>query len=256
MSQKTPERRVSDIVRGLATEVRRDQRVLEEVTQAVFMNTRELRSRIKDSIRKLQQLGQRKQNVNFMLDRILEGLQEDVQDVNEVLHEFTQSRPDSDPLGVVLTVLSPDFQKRYRLTESINQVRQQVNMQERMIGQQMSMSYQYGGDDSTQSVQNNINSLVTGTIGPRLEMIKNGLEKRTKELEDIISKIRGSTEDVHGKVQFLISQINRLLPQDAMRDSRSTLNEMRKDLFKQMGRLRGFYNKTRMLQMSGGAMMY
>lgn len=254
-SAKTPEKRVTDIVRGLAREVRRDQKILEEVTQSVFMNTRELRTKIKDSVRKLEMLGRRKQDINFMLERILGSLTEDLHDVNVVLNAFSQKNPD--PLGVVLTELTHDFQKRYRLTDLINQVRRQVAMQEQMMSQQLSMSYGYGGnqDIDTSYLENNIASTVTGMIGPRLEMIRNGLDKRSKELNGIIDKISNSTSNVYTNVQRLIDLINQLLPEHVMNESREILNGMRMDLYKQMGKLRSFHNQARMIQMTGGVLM-
>lgn len=259
-SAKTPEKRVTDIVRGLAGEVRRDQKILEEVTQSVFMNTRELRTKIKDSVRKLEMLGKRKQDINFMLGRILGSLTEDLQDVNEVLSAFSQQGvnfPNPDPLGVVLTVLTPDFQKRYRLTDLINQVRRQVAMQEQMMSQQLSMAYGYGGEREvdTSYLEKNIASTVTGMIGPRLEMIRNGLQRRSDELKGIIDKIRDSTNNVHENVTELIDLINKLLPEHEMRRSREILNKMRMDLYKQMGKLRSFHNQARMIQMTGGVLM-
>lgn len=249
--KNTPERRVTDVVRGLAKEVRRDQKILEEVTQSVFMNTRELRTRIKDSVRKLHDLGQRKQNINHVLDRILEGLMEDLTDVQDVLNAFDRKEPD--PLGIVLSILTPDFQRRYRLTELINQVRRQVASQEEMMNRQIAMSYQYGGQGM--DIQDTINSTVTGMLGPRLDMIRNGLTKRSDELGTIITSLKDSTSGVHDKVNDLIRYINSLLPESSMNQSRGILNEMRTNLFRQMGQLRRFHEQAKMLQMTGGMML-
>ena len=247
MKPATPEKRVTDIVRGLAKEVRRDQMILDEVAQNVFTNTRELRNRIKESVRRLELLGQRKFNINMMLDRILHGLTDDIEEVNRVLNEFNNSTY----LMAAVDSLPYDFRQRYRLTEMINQLRTQVEQQERMTSRMA-----WGGAWDNDSYQTNIDSMIKGTIGPRLQMIRDGLTKRNEELGKIIAGIRDSTKNTHSTVEELIKLINQLLPENAMNESRNKLNQMRSNLFKQMSQLRQFYGKSQMLESNNNAMMF
>jgi len=266
------EEEIQRVIRGLAKETIRDRKILASVTENVFVNTRQIRRQIEESVRKLHELGQRKQRVTYKLDSVLMDVKQDQEDVEDAMRflndesgkssAFSSPGEYNDRFSDASFRIPRDFIEKYNLGPVLRQLEKQKQQSERQVQQMYFQGYSYGGEDNTNRVEDSIRDMRNRTddmlvqqLRMRLGPIHDVLGKKVQELEKIVAGLKDTTGETYAKVTSLIAKIRTIFPHNVMNETRKELRGLEQQLQMRMGSLRKFHNQIKMMRQYGNSYM-